>query len=99
MVRDALNALKANYQDAQAQIAQGQTDVAYYETEFRRQQQLLNSQAASQASFDTARRNLQNAQQKLASLKQQLAAVAANLDGNPDGPVEQNPRYLDAIAQ
>jgi membrane fusion protein (multidrug efflux system) len=99
MVRDALDALKANYRDMQAQIVQGQNDVTYYETEFRRQQQLLNSQVASQAAFDTARRNLQNAQQKLTSLKEQLAAIAANLDGNPDGPVEQNPRYLDAIAQ
>jgi membrane fusion protein (multidrug efflux system) len=99
MVRDALDALKANYRDMQAQIVQGQNDVTYYETEFRRQQQLLTSQVASQATFDTARRNLQNAQQKLTSLKEQLAAIAANLDGNPDGPVEQNPRYLDAIAQ
>jgi len=30
---------------------------------------------------------------------QQLAAIAANLNGDPDGPVEQNPRYLDALAQ
>ena len=46
-----------------------------------------------------ARRNLQNAQQKLASLNQQLAAIAANLNGDPDIPVEQHPRYLDAMAQ
>ena len=35
----------------------------------------------------------------LASLNQQLAAIAANLNGDPEGPVEQNPRYLDALAQ
>ena len=99
MVRDALNALKANYRDMQAQITQAQYDIDYYGTEFRRQQQLLNERVASQTAFDTARRNLQNAQQKLASLKQQLAAISANLDGDPDGPVEQNPRYLEAVAQ
>ncbi len=99
MVRDALNALKANYQDMQTQIQQGQYDVQYYGTEFRRQQTLLSGGVASQQSFDTAHRNLQNAQQKLASLNQQLAAIAANLDGDPTGPVEQNPRYLDAVAQ
>ena len=54
---------------------------------------------ASEENFDTARRNLQNAQGKVASLNQQLAAIAANLDGSPDGPVEQNPRYLEAVAQ
>jgi membrane fusion protein, multidrug efflux system len=99
MVRDSLNALKANYQDLQAQLVQGQNDVTYYETEFRRQQQLLSSHVASQSALDTARRNLQSAQQKVASLRQQLAAVAANLNGDPDGPVEQNPRYLEAVAQ
>ena len=99
MVGDALNALKANYRDMQAQIGQAQYDVDYYATESRRQQDLLNAHVASQSTFDTARRNLQNAQQKLASLNQQLAAITANLDGDPDGPVEQNPRYLDAMAQ
>jgi hypothetical protein len=49
--------------------------------------------------FDAARRNLVNAQQKLASLNQQPAAIAANLNGDPDGPVEKHPRYLDAVAQ
>jgi membrane fusion protein (multidrug efflux system) len=99
MVGDALNALKANYQDMQSQIQQAQYDIDYFGTEFRRQQDLLSAHVASQSAFTMARRNLQDAQQKLASLKQQLAAIAANLNGDPDGPVEQNPRYRDAVAQ
>jgi membrane fusion protein (multidrug efflux system) len=83
----------------QAQIQQAQHDVDYYDREFRRQQILLNGGAASQVAFDTARRNLVNAQQKLASLNQQLAAIAANLNGDPDGAIEKHPRYLDAVAQ
>ena len=99
MVRNALDALKANYRDMQAQIKLAQNDVEYFGTEFGRQQNLLSAHIASQSTYDTARRNLRNAQQKLASLNQQLAAIAANLNGDPDGPVEQNPRYLDALAQ
>ena len=98
-VKDALNALKANYRDMQAQIQQAQHDIEYYATELHRQQDLLNAHVASQSTFDMARRNLQNAHGKLASLTQQLAAIAANLNGDPDGPVEQNPRYADAVAQ
>jgi membrane fusion protein (multidrug efflux system) len=98
-VKDALNALKANYRDMQAQIQQAQHDVEYCATELHRQQDLLNAHVASQSTFDMARRNLQNAQGKLASLTQQLAAIAANLNGDPDGPDEQNPRYVDAVAQ
>jgi membrane fusion protein (multidrug efflux system) len=99
MVRDSLNALKASYRDMQAQIEQAQTDAGYYDTEAHRQQNLLNAHVASEANFDTARRNLQDAQGKLASLNQQLGGIAANLDGSPNGPVEQNPRYLEALAQ
>ncbi len=99
MVRDDLNALKANYGDMQARIKQAQNDVGYFGTQLRRAQSLLTAHFASQSAFDTANRDLQNAQQSLASLTQQLAAIAANLDGDPEGPVEQNPRYLDALAQ
>jgi membrane fusion protein, multidrug efflux system len=98
-VKNALNALKANYRDMQAQIQQAQHDLEYNATELHRQQDLLNAHVASQSTFDMARRNLQNAQGKLASLTQQLAAIAANLNGDPDGPVEQNPRYVDAVAR
>jgi membrane fusion protein, multidrug efflux system len=98
-VRDALNALKANYRDMQSQIAQAQNDINYFDTEFHRQQDLLAAHVASQSTFDTARRSLQNAQQKLVSLTQQLGAIAANLDDDPTGAVEKKPRYLDTVAQ
>ena len=99
IVGNDLNALKANYGDMQAQIEQAQYDIEYYDREFHRQQDLAAKNIASQQTFDTARRNLQNAQQKLASLNKQLAAIAANLNGDPSIPVEQHPRYRDAVAQ
>jgi membrane fusion protein, multidrug efflux system len=99
IVRNDLNAMKANYRDMQAQIKQAQDDIDYYSVEFHRQQDLSGKGFASQQTFDSARRNLQNAQQKLASLNQQQAAIVANLNGDPDVPVEQHPRYRDAVAQ
>jgi len=99
MTGDALNALKANYADMQAQIKQGQSDVEYYRTEFGRQQDLLNAHVASESTYYTAHRNLENAQQKLASLNQQLAAIAANLHKSPGGPIERDPSYQNAVAQ
>jgi membrane fusion protein, multidrug efflux system len=98
-VRDALNALQANYRDMLSQIQQAQNDIEYFNTEFHRQQDLFAAHVASQSTFDTARRSLQNAQQKLASLTQQLGAIAANLDDDPTGPVEDKPRFRDAVAQ
>jgi len=99
IIGDSLNALKANYRDMQAQIGQAQDDITYYSTELGRQKDLLDAHVASESNFDAAHRSLQNAQQKLASLNQQLAAIAASLNGGPDVPIDQNPRYLDAVAQ
>ncbi|WMT73890.1 HlyD family secretion protein [Bradyrhizobium sp. Ash2021] len=41
---------------------------------------------------------LQGSQQKLASLNAQLAGIVANLNGNADAPIEDHPRYKDALA-
>jgi membrane fusion protein, multidrug efflux system len=94
-----LNAQKANYSDIKAQLAQTQTDVDYYTTEYNRQLTLFKSHVTTQAAVDSARRNLANAQQKLDAGQHQLVGVAANLSGDPDRPVEQQPRYRDALAQ
>src|SRR6266403_1107109 len=99
IIRNDLNALKANYGDMQAQIKQAQDDVDYYDREFHRQEDHASKSFESQQTFDAARRNLVNAQHKLASLNQQLAAIVANLNGDPNIPVEQHPRYRDAVAQ
>ena len=98
-VRNTLNALKANYGDVEAQIKQAQDDVAYYDREYRRQEYLGSQHVISDQTLDAARRNLQNAQQKQASLVQQLAAIAANLNGDRNLPIEQHPQYRDAVAQ
>ena len=99
IVRNDLNALKANYGDVQEQIKQAQYDIDYSRTIFLRRQSLVNGHVVAEEDLDTARRNLQNAQQKLASLDQQLAVIAANLNGDPNIPIEQHPRYIDAVAQ
>jgi len=99
MAADSLDALKANYRETEAQIRQAEIDVDYFAHELHRQQGLLDAHVASQETFDLAQRNLQNARQKRVSTRQQLAAIAANLNGDPNGPIEQNPRFLDALAQ
>ncbi len=43
--------------------------------------------------------NLHGAEQTLASLQAQLVATAANIDGNPNLPVEQYSQYRQALAQ
>src|SRR5262249_10095526 len=97
-IRDDLLALQANYRNMQAQIEQAKTDIDYYDVNLKRKQSLAAVASTTQVSLDDARHAFQVAQQKLASLNQQLAGIAANLNGNPDAPIEEHPRYKDALA-
>jgi len=96
--RNDLLAAQANYRNMQAQIAQAEADITYYDTTFKRQQQLAANNFTPQSTFDDARHNLQVAQQKLASLNQQLGGLAATLSGKPDAPVESYPQYKQQLA-
>ena len=96
--RNDLVALQASYRNMQAQIDQAQKDVDFNMVNFKRQEQLVANNFTPRATFDAARNTLEGAQQKLASLQQQLAGVAANLNGDPDAPIENHPKYRDAVA-
>src|SRR5690242_15871287 len=97
-VRDSLLSQQAGYREMQARIAQAQYDLGYSQVQFRRAQNLARVHIVSKTGYDTAHRNLASAQQALASLREQLAGIAANLNGRPTGPVEQYPQYLSAVA-
>jgi membrane fusion protein, multidrug efflux system len=99
VIANELNATQASYRDYLAQVRQAAVDVSYYEAERQRQKELLTQHVASQAAFDAADRNLQAAQQKAAAIREQLAGVAAHLDGQPGESIERNPKYLESKAQ
>ncbi|MDQ8731741.1 HlyD family secretion protein [Bradyrhizobium sp. LHD-71] len=96
--RNDLLAAQANYRNMQAQILQAQADIDYTSATFKRQQQLAANNFTPQASFDNARRDLQVAQQKLVSLQQQLAGIAASLNGAPSAAVDDYPKYKEMLA-
>jgi membrane fusion protein (multidrug efflux system) len=98
ITRNDLGALQASYRNMQTQVDQAKTDVDFNTVNFNRQQQLIANNFTPKATFDAARNTLQGSQQKLASLQQQLAGIAANLNGTPDAPIENHPRYKDALA-
>ena len=98
IIKNNLDAMRTTYKDMQAQIEQAKADVALDQTNFDRQQKLAVDNYTPQATLDASRNTLHAAQQKLASLNQQLAGIAANLNGNPDAAIEEHPRYKDALA-
>jgi membrane fusion protein (multidrug efflux system) len=96
--RNDLVALQASYRNMQAQVEQAQKDADFNMVNFKRQEQLLANNFTPKATFDAARNTQQGSQQKLASLQQQQTGIAANLNGDPDAPIENHPRYKDAVA-
>ena len=96
--KNDLLAMQASYRNMEAQVQQAKADVDFNMTNFKRQEQLLTNNFTPRATYDAAKNTLQSAQQKLASLQQQLEGLAANLNGDPNAPIEGHPRYKDAVA-
>ena len=95
-VRSQILTLYANYKLALAQIQQAQADLPFYELSFRRQQDLASRGAASKAALDQAQHDLGDAQQKVIIARAQAASALAQLNGDANQTVEQNPLYLQA---
>jgi membrane fusion protein (multidrug efflux system) len=98
-VRNDIEALKASWRQKQEDIKTDQIDIAFYQREEQRQEELVGKSFVSRAQYDVARRHLDVARQALASNNQQLAAIVANLSGDPNIAPEQHPRYQMAQAQ
>ena len=98
-VRNQLTTLRATYLQKQAQVEQAKTDVAFYETAFQRQQDLLKRGVSAQATFDQAKRDLDTARERVSMVQHDAEATLAQLGGSVDTPVESNPTWLAAQAQ
>jgi membrane fusion protein (multidrug efflux system) len=94
IVRNDLANLQATYRESLAQVEQARTDIAFTETNFRRQENLATRGVAAQATLDQARRELDQARNRVTVAQRQAEATLAQLGGDADRPVEQNPRYL-----
>ncbi|KAB0494303.1 HlyD family secretion protein [Pseudomonas vancouverensis] len=97
-VRNQILNLKANYNQALAEIDQAQIDLAYYQTSFQRQQTLVNVSAVSKTNYDDAKHALDSTRQKIAVAKATAQMVLAQLGGHIETPVEQQSLYLQAQA-
>jgi len=95
-VHDQVLTLQASYKLAEAQVQQAQADLSFYETNFKRQQDLLASGAGTKAAFDSAQHDLEATRQKIAVAEAQAAASLAQLGGDPNQRIENNPFYLQA---
>jgi len=90
--------LRASYSQAEAQARDADSEVAYLETQLKRQQDLSGKGVASQSSLDQAERNLQKARESLSATRQAVASALAALGGNPKIETDKHPTVLSALA-
>jgi membrane fusion protein (multidrug efflux system) len=96
--RASLEALKASYAQMQAGLAKAEADVSFYQKEFQRVQDLVSRNVTAQSQLDAATHNLETARDQVTVMRQQLAGIAAQLDGRPDAPIEDHSQYKAALA-
>ncbi len=96
VVRNQILNLEASYKQSLAEITQAEADIPFFQKTLQRQQDLTASAAASKATYDQAKHDLDAAQQKVDVARAEAAATLAQLGNDPNQPVEQNPSYLQA---
>jgi membrane fusion protein (multidrug efflux system) len=98
LAHDQVHTLIETYRSRLKQIDEAKATANYAQITYDRQLHLYNTGAAARATFDAAIRDLQAAKATVASLEREAAAALAQLGGNPDMPVDQQPAVKQAQA-
>jgi membrane fusion protein (multidrug efflux system) len=98
IARDQAQTLIETYRSRLKQIDEAKAAADYAQTNYQRQQHLYDTGAVPRATLDAAIRDLQTAKANLASLQREAAAALAQLGGNSDMPIDQQPTVKQAQA-
>jgi membrane fusion protein, multidrug efflux system len=95
-VRNDVESLRGDYRVKRAELKLAQDDFHYFERTFKRREKLLRKGNVSEERYDQARRNLQQARQKISITKQEMSRILTMLNGDSNLKAEQYPEYLQA---
>lgn len=98
-IRNTLDALRAEYRTAQAELADARQEIGYFQRVFDRQKKLSARGVSSRAVYDAAERSLTQARQAARTTNQKIQQALARLGGRVDIPAEQHPMYMEARAR
>ncbi len=87
--RTDLAALKASYQEKQAEVTHARTQYAFALKEQQRQADLLVRHFISTTLFEQAQETADLAKQQVSVQEEDLKRIAESLGGNPDTPIVQ----------
>jgi len=98
-VRNAIDGMRAEYRQIEAEIDEGLATVRFYEREAVRQRALAKTGAGTAAKLDEAEFEVVAARQQVRGLREKIRKVLAELGGDPVRAAELHPHYLEALAE
>ena len=98
VVRTELEGLRAEHKVALAEAAEAQERIRFLTRQLERQEKLKERGMGLEASYDEARHNLEAARRRLDGATERAHRVQASLGGDLCVPVQEHPRYRQALA-
>jgi len=98
LVCQEVESLRAHYRGIEVDIDTAMERIRYLTGEFQRHQKLAKSGHGSQSGLDTSKHELETAKRHADAMHQRKLKVIAELGGAIDKPIEQHPRFLQAVA-
>ena len=94
-----IRSLRATYQRSLSAVITAQQSLSYARKELTRQKALLDAGVVAQQAVDEAQHTFDNARSALATAEAESATALANIDGDPESPIEQQPSVMAAQAR
>ena len=98
IVKSEIDQLRFDYREAEALAKESRERLQFLERQLERQKKLREQRMGSEEAYDAARHAYNMGARQLQVLEQRIARTLAKLDGNPNLPVDQHPRYQRAKA-
>ncbi|HEX2580840.1 MAG TPA: HlyD family secretion protein [Dongiaceae bacterium] len=97
--RNAIVALKAGYQQREADLRGAESTVGMMQNEYNRRSKLVASKIIATEEYEQARNQLDVAQSRASSIRQDISKTLADLGGDPNVAPEDHVRYRAARAK
>jgi membrane fusion protein, multidrug efflux system len=94
-----IEALKATSRQQLADVESAKATADFDQREYERKKALLATDFTSRSAYEQAETDLMVARQHIASTQQQVSNTVAELNGDPNIPVDQHPTVREAKAQ
>ncbi len=98
VIRTDVEQLRFDVREAQAEAGEARERQRFLTQQFERQKKLEQLGMGSEEAYDEASYELRMGEESLRKLKQRISRSLAALEGNPDLPVREHPRFRRAMA-